>query len=114
MFLVSIFLFWQLMGVICYVDTGIFCCQHNKLQPLTARRGKWIPETLYREIASIVKNDSPKCITPEGGEDLLHQELTNCEIDYDKYHCSDCSQSLCLEIKNKRNLYINFIILSKH
>ena len=47
------------------------------------------------------KNDSPNCITPEGGEDLLHQEFTNCEIDYDQYHCSDCSQSLCLEIKNK-------------
>ena len=56
---------------------------------------------MYREIASIVKNDSPNCGTPEGGEDLLHQELTNCEIDYYQYHCSDCSQSLCLDIKNK-------------
>ena len=45
-----------------------FLCQHNKLHPLTARRGKWISETFYREIASIVKNDSPNCITPEGGE----------------------------------------------
>ena len=53
--------------------------QHNKLHPLSARRVKWISETLYREIASIVKKDSPNCITPEGGEDLLHQELTNCE-----------------------------------
>ena len=57
---------------------------------------------MYIEIASIVKNDSPNCGTPEGGEDLLHQELTNCKIDYDQYHCSNCSQSLCLEIKNKR------------
>ena len=36
------------------------------------------------------------------------------KIDYDQYHCSDCSQSLCLKIKNKKNLYINYIILSKH
>ena len=57
---------------------------------------------MYREIASIVKNDSPNCITQEGVEDLLHQEFTNCDIDYDQYHCSYCSQSLCLEIKNKR------------
>ena len=28
--------------------------------------------------------------------------MTNCEIDYDQYHCYGCSQSLCLEIKNKR------------
>ena len=57
---------------------------------------------MYREIASIVKNDSLNCGTTEGGEDLLHQELTNCDIDYDQYYCSDCSQSLCFEIKNKR------------
>ena len=57
---------------------------------------------MYREIASIVKNYSPKCGTQEGGETLVRQELTNCEIDYDQYHCYDCSQSLCLEIKNKR------------
>ena len=59
------------------IDNKTFLCQHNKLDPLTARRVKWIPETLYREIASIVKNDSPKCGTQEGGEDLLHQEFTN-------------------------------------
>ena len=74
------------------IDNKQFLCQHKKLHPLTSRRGKWISETLYREIASIVKNDSSNCITPEGGEYVLHQELTNCEIDYDQYHCSDCSQ----------------------
>ena len=83
------------------IDNKKILCQHKKLEPLTDRRGKWIPETLYREIASIAKNDSPKCGTQEGREDLVHQELNNCEIDYDQYHCYDCSQSLCLEIKNK-------------
>ena len=83
-------------------------CQHKKLDPLTTRRGKWIPETLYREIARIVKNDSPKCGTQEGEETLVHQELTNCEIDCDQYHCYDCSQSLCLEIKSKIE-YLNKI-----
>ena len=73
-------------------------------ESVPARRVKWIPETLYREIASIVKNDSPNCDTPEGGEYLLHQKWTNCEIDYDQYHCSYCTKSLCLEIKNKKNL----------
>ena len=86
------------------IYSKMFLCQNKKLDPLTARRGKWIPETLYREIARIVKNYSPKCGTQEDGETLVHQELTNCEIDYDQYHCYDCSQSLCLEIKNKRNL----------
>ena len=37
------------------IDNKKFLCQHNKLHPLTARRGKWILETLYREIASIIK-----------------------------------------------------------
>ena len=49
------------------IDNKTFLCQHNKLHPLTARRGKWISETLYREIATIIKNDLPKCITSEGG-----------------------------------------------
>ena len=89
-------------------------CQHNNLQPLTARRGKRISETLYREIATIIKNDLSKCITSEGGEYLLHQKITNCDIDYDQYHCSDCTKSLCLEIKNKKYLCMNCIILSKH
>ena len=60
------------------IDNKKFPCQNNKLHLLTSRRVKWISETLYRQITSIVKNDSPNCITPEGGEDLLHQELTNC------------------------------------
>ena len=74
------------------IDNKKFLCQHNKLRPLTTRRVKWISETLYRELASIVRNDSPKCGTQEGGEKLVHQELTNCDIDYDQYHCSYCSQ----------------------
>ena len=37
------------------IDNKKFLCQHNKLHPLTARRGNWISETLYREIASIIK-----------------------------------------------------------
>ena len=49
------------------MDNKNFLCQHNKLDPLTDSRGKWILETLYREIARIVKNDSPKCGTQEGG-----------------------------------------------
>ena len=84
------------------IDNKKFQCQHNKLHALTDRRGKWISETLYRQITSIVNNDSPNCITPEDGEDLLHQKWTNFKIDYDQYHCSGFSQSLCLEIENKR------------
>ena len=85
------------------IDNKTFLCQHNKLHPLTARRGKWISETLYREIATIIQNYLPKCITSEGGEDLLNQKLTNCGIDYDQYRCSDCTKSLCLEIKKKKS-----------
>ena len=38
-------------------------------------------------------------MTSEGGEYLLNQKWTNCQIDYDQYRCSDCTKSLCLEIK---------------
>ena len=65
------------------IDNKKFLCQHNKFQPLTARRGKWISETLYRDIATILKKVSTNCITPEGEEDLLHQEFTNCNMEYD-------------------------------
>ena len=52
-----------------YLSDNIkFLCQHKKLDPLTARRGKWIPEILYREIEKIVKDDSPKGGTQEGEE----------------------------------------------
>ena len=64
----------------------------------------WISETLYREIATIIKNNSPKCVTSEGGEDLSNKTLTNCKIDYDQYRCSDCTKSLFLAIKNKNKL----------
>ena len=47
------------------------------------------------------QHDSHKYITSEGGEDLSNQKLTNCEIEYDWFCCSDCTKSLCLEIKNK-------------
>ena len=95
------------------MDNKKILCQHKKLNPLTARRGKWIPETLYREIENIVKNVPQKCGTQEGEETLVHQELTNCEIKNDQYHCYDCSQSLCLEIKAKKNV-LKKIILSKY
>ena len=32
------------------IDNKKNMCQHNKLHPLTARRRKWIPETMYRDI----------------------------------------------------------------
>ena len=32
------------------VDNNCFMCQHNKLHPLTSRRGKYISETRYRDI----------------------------------------------------------------
>ena len=81
---------------------------------LTARRGKLISETLYRDIENIIKKYSQKYITSEGREDLLNQKLTSYEIDYDLYRCSDCTKLLCLEIKKKKLLWINYIILSKH
>ena len=84
------------------IDNKKLLCQHKKLHPLTSRTGKWISETFQREIATIIKNDSPNFITPEGGEDLLHQRLTYCDLDYDHYRCSDCTKSLCLEIKHKK------------
>ena len=32
------------------MDNKKILCQHKKLDPLTARRGEWILEKLYREI----------------------------------------------------------------
>ena len=32
------------------VDNKTIMCQYTKLHPLTARRGKWISETIYRDI----------------------------------------------------------------
>ena len=32
------------------VDSKKYLCQHNKMHPLTARKGKWTSETMYRDI----------------------------------------------------------------
>ena len=32
------------------IDNNVFLCQHNKLHLLTAIRGKWLSETMYRDI----------------------------------------------------------------
>ena len=67
-------------------------CQHNKMHPLTDRKGKWISQTMYKDIEHIIQNDSQKYITSEVGEDLSNQKWTNCEIDYDPFGCSDCTK----------------------
>ena len=35
------------------VDNKKCLCQHEKLYPLTDRRGKWISETMYRDIEKL-------------------------------------------------------------
>ena len=67
------------------IDNKNILCQHNKLYPLSDRRGKWISETMYREIENIIQNNSQKYITSEYGEDLSNQKWTNCDIDYDLF-----------------------------
>ena len=62
---------------------------------LKARRGKWISETMYRDIEQIIQYHSQKYITSEGGENLSNQKWTHCEIDYDQFFFSDCTKSLC-------------------
>ena len=32
------------------VDNKTVLCQHGKFHPLTARKGEWISETMYRDI----------------------------------------------------------------
>ena len=68
---------------------------------LTSRIGKWISETMYRDIKKIIQQDPQKDITSEGGDNLSNHKWTNCEIEYDQFCCSYCTTSLCLEIKNK-------------
>ena len=75
--------------------------QHNKFQPLTAIRGKWISETMYRDIEKIIQQDPQKYIASEGGDILSNNKLTNCDIEYHQFCCSDCIKSLCLEIKKE-------------
>ena len=73
------------------VDNKNNLCQYNKLHLLTDRKEKWISETMYRDIERIIQHDSHKYITSEGGNNLSNQKLTNCEIEYDHFCCSDCT-----------------------
>ena len=88
-------------------------CQNKKLHPFTDRRGKWISETMYRDIEKIIQNDSQKYITSEGGDDLSNQKWTNSDIEYNQFFCSDCTKSLCLEIKKRMSDLEKLYILVK-
>ena len=59
---------------------------------------------MYRYIENIILHYSQKYITSEGGDNLSNQKFTNCEIEYDQFCCSDCTESLCLEIKKKMSV----------
>ena len=75
------------------VDNKNILRQHKKLHPLIARRVKYIPETMYRNIEKNIHHDSHKYITSEGGDDLSNQKWTNCDIEYNIFCCSDCTKS---------------------
>ena len=38
------------------IDNKNILCQPNKLHPLTQRIGKWVSETMYRDIENIIQN----------------------------------------------------------
>ena len=71
---------------------------------------------MYRDVEKIIQHDSHKYITSEGGDNLSYQKLSNCDIEFDQFCFSDCTKSLCLEIKNKigvlEKLYIFFKTLN--
>ena len=67
------------------IDSKTFLCQHNKLHLLTARKVKWISETMYRDAEKIIQYDSHKYITLEGEDNLSNQKLTNYEIEYYRF-----------------------------
>ena len=95
-----------------FVDNKIN--QHNELHPLTAIRGKWIPETMYRDIEKNIQHDSQEYITSECGQNLSIQKVTNCENEYDRFCCSDCTKLLSLEIKKKMSALDKLYNLVKH
>ena len=50
----------------------------------------------------------------ERRDSLSTQKLTNCDIEYDMYCCSDLTESLCIDIKKKMNALQKLSYLSKH
>ena len=64
------------------VDNKKCLCQHEKLYPLTDRRGKWISETMYRDIEKQFQQDSHKYTSSERIDCSSTQKLTNYEIEY--------------------------------
>ena len=94
----------NLKNLTCVVDNKKNMCQHNKLHPLTAKKLKWISETMYKDIEKIIHQDSQKYITSEGENILSNHKLTNYEIEYDHVCCSDCTKYLFLV--NKKMIVI--------
>ena len=99
-------------GNVPYLVSNENCmCRHGKFHPLISRKGKWISETMYRDIVKIIQQDTHKYITSEGREGLSSGKSINCEIDYDLFCCPDCTESLCLDIKKKMNVLEKLCLL---
>ena len=86
------------------IDNKNIMCQYKKYHPLTSGRGKMdVRINVYRYL-KIIQHDSHKYITSEGGDNLSNHKLTNCEIEYYQFFCSDCTKSQCLYINNKMSV----------
>ena len=62
------------------VDNEKSICQHRKLYQLTARKEKFISETIYADLEGIIQQDSHIYINPQENEGLTTQKWTNDEI----------------------------------
>ena len=56
------------------VDNKNYLCQHEKLHPITARTGKYISETMYRDLLRKILQGSHRTITPQENEVLANKK----------------------------------------
>ena len=59
----------------------------------------------------IIRQDLHKYITSEERDSLSTQKLPNCEIEYNLFCCPCFTESLCLDIKNKKNVLEKLYLL---
>ena len=83
------------------IDNKQHLCGHGFLHPMTARKGKYIPENVYTSMKDIYNKHlkSESVLGFDSSEEITH--LNNHDISYKNMRCGDCIKELWDDMSRK-------------
>ena len=73
-----------------FIDNKQHLCEHGGLHPMTARKGKYIPDNVYTSMKDKFNNQfqSKSVLGFDSSEEIIH--FNNHDISYKNMRCGDC------------------------